>query len=213
MTGTDTRPRLLVLTADRHSTVSVRTLLDTRRRALGIRRLEFRILRHPESDPGCRKHAVEEVRPYLRRFDRLVVVFDHAGCGSADPPEQIERTLEDVLARNGWRDRVKVIVVAPELEAWIWGRSEAVARVLGWEGGFAALRTWLAEQGLWPPGDPKPPDPKRAAERVLGRRGTRLTADLFRELASRASFRDCRDPAFCALRDTLREWYPAGDEP
>ena len=202
---------LLVVVADRQLRASIGTLLRERQRDLGIELSAFEVRRHPNSDPGCRVAIVEQVRQALRRFARLLVVFDYDGCGSTEPPERIREKVEDDLARNGWKGRSKVIVIVPELEAWIWGPSEGAARALGWGRGFPALRAWLAEEGLWPTTHAKPPDPKEAAERVLRRSGGKLVSRFFRDLAAAADFRDCRDPAFCALRDTLREWYPAVD--
>ena len=203
---------LLVVVADAHMRASIRTLLQQRQRALGIELGAFEVRRHPRADPGCRVAIVEQVREALGDFGRLLVVFDYDGCGSTQPPEQIEKKVEEDLARNGWKGRSKAIVIVPELESWIWGRSEGAARALHWRRGFPALRAWLAGEGLWPPAHAKPPDPKRAAVRTLERSKEELTAAFYRTLAAEADFRDCRDPAFRALRDTLREWYPAGEE-
>ena len=203
---------LLVVVADNRMQAAIKTLLQERQPDLGLELSAFEVRRHPRSDPGCRVAIVEQVRRALRGFARLLVVFDYDGCGSTEPPERIRERVEDDLARNGWKSRSRAIVIVPELESWIWGPSEGAARALGWSRGFPALRAWLAGEGLWPPVHGKPPDPKKAAERVLRRSGKRLDAAFYRGLAAEADFRDCRDPAFRALRDTLREWYPAGDE-
>ena len=203
---------LLVVVADNRMRASIETLLRKRQGEIGIELSAFEVKRHPDSDPGCRLTTVEFVRSDLSDFGRLLVLFDYEGCGSTEPAGRIEKQIEDDLARNGWKGRSKVIVIVPELEAWIWGPSEGAARALGWGRGFPALRAWLAGEGLWPPVHAKPPDPKKAAERVLQRSGGKLVSRFFRGLAAAADFRDCRDPAFCALRDTLREWYPAEAE-
>ena len=200
-----------MVVADTHMQASIGTLLRDRRPELGIELSAFEVQRHPRADPGCRVAIVEYARESLRDFGRLLVVFDHDGCGSTEPAEEIEKTVEEDLARNGWKGRSKAIVIVPELESWIRGGSEGAARALHWRRGFPALRAWLAEKGLWPPAQAKPPDPKRAAERVLRLRRKQLNADFYRGLAAGADFRNCRDPAFCAFRDTLREWYLAGD--
>lgn len=196
---------LLVVVADIHLEASIGTLLRERQPALGIALGAFDVRRHPRSDPGCRLATVEHVRSVLGDFGRLLVIFDYDGCGSSEPPEDIEKKVEEDLARNGWKGRAKAIVIVPELESWIWGRSEGAARALHWRRGFPALRAWLAEKGLWPPAHAKPPDPKEAAERVLWLRRKKLTSAFYRNLAAHADFRDCRDRAFCALRGTLRE--------
>lgn len=213
MTGRTALVDLLVLAADNQIKASIETLLEVRGDDLGIRKMRFSVVRHPRADPGCRADSVSVVRRYIRQAERLLVVFDHDGCGSSDRPEEIERRVEAELAANGWRGRSKVIVIAPELEAWVWGRSEGALRALGWNGGFPALRNWLAERDRWPPTESKPPDPKEAAELVLSRRDRGLDSRFFKRLAATADFADCRDRAFGELRSTLCAWYPPAPRP
>ena len=204
---------LLVLTANPRMRAVVETLLRLRQRDLEIAAPAYEVQRHPRSNPGCLGEVAEHVRPVLDDFGRLLVVFDYEGCGSDEAPAAVEKTVEADLARNGWKARSKVIVIVPGLESWIWSGSDGAAQALGWRLGYPALRNWLREQALWPSRAPRPPDPRKAAERVLGRNHRPITARFYRELAKTADFRDCRDPAFCALRDTLRDWYPAAPEP
>ena len=203
---------LVVVVPDSMILAVIETLLRERREDLGIREMTFEMFRHPQADPGCRLRPSEEVRGRIRSAERVLVVFDYDGCGSSDPPAEVAQEVEADLERNGWRGRCRAIVIVPELENWIWGPSEEAARALGWRAGSARLRDWLAAAGLWPPDAPKPPDPKKAAARVLERKRKNLTTAFYRDLARTADFRDCRDPAFRALRDTLREWYPVRRE-
>lgn len=203
---------LVVVVPDSMIRAVVETLLRERRKDLGIREMTFEMFRHPQADPGCRMRPSEEVRGRIRTAERVLVLFDYDGCGSSEPPAAVAAEVEADLERNGWRGRCRAIVIVPELENWIWGRPEDTARTLGWKAGSAALRDRLADHGLWPPGEPKPPDPKRAAEKILERKRKNLTTAFYRDLARTADFRGCRDPAFLALRDTLREWYPVGGE-
>lgn len=205
--------KLLVVVPDRHLRASLETLIGQRWNDLGMRPEPFEVRRHPDSDPGCLRTAVAFLRALEHDYERVLVVFDHDGCGSGDSPEEIQRRVEADLAANGWRGRSKAIVIAPELEAWVWGRSQGALRALGWKAGFPALRNWLAGQGRWPATEPKPPDPKKAVELVLRLRHRVPDARFFRSLAAAADFADCRDRAFRELRATLCAWYPPVPRP
>ena len=199
---------LIVLAADKHIAASVETLLHQRRADLGIGAVSFDVHRHPESDPGCRTRAAEFLRPLIRRYRYALVVFDHAGCSSKAAPGEIRGELERVLGHNGWTGRSKAIVIAPELEAWVWAPSGKVARTLGWNRGFERLRKWLEDQGSWSARSPKPGDPKKALEQALRRNRKVPSSALFKTLAASVAFDDCRDPAFMELGQTLRTWFP-----
>lgn len=199
---------LIVLAADKHIAASVETLLRQRRADLGIRAVSFDVRRHPESDPGCRTRAAEFLRPLIRRYRYALVVFDHEGCSSRDAPGEVQRELEGVLGRNGWTGRSKAIVIAPELEAWVWAPSGKVAQALGWNRGFGSLREWLEEQGSWSARSSKPDDPKKALQQALRRNRKVSSSALFKALAASIAFDDCRDPAFNELRQTLWTWFP-----
>lgn len=88
MTGPTALMDLLVLVADKQIKASIETLLEVRGDDLGIRRMRSWVVRHPRSDPGCRADSVRVARRYIRQADRLLVVFDHDGCGSGDSPEE-----------------------------------------------------------------------------------------------------------------------------
>lgn len=199
---------LIVLAADKHIAASVETLLRQRRVDLGIRAVSFDVRRHPESDPGCRTKAAEFLRPLIRRYRYALVVFDHEGCSSRDTPGEVQRELERVLGRNGWTGRSKAIVIAPELEAWVWVPSKEIAQTLGWNLGFKRLRKWLEEQGSWSARHSKPDDPKKALEQALRRNRKVPSSALFKALAASVAFDGCQDPAFNELRETLRTWFP-----
>ena len=199
---------LIVLAADKHIATSVKTLLCRRRIDLGIRAVSFDVRSHPESDPGCRTKAVDFLRSFIRGYRHALVVFDHQGCGSKDPPREIQRKLESSLGRNGWEKRSKAIVIAPELEAWVWSPSGEVAQVLGWDRSFELLRKRLEKRSLWPVRCSKPADPKEAMKQVLRWNRKVHSSALFRDLAASIEFDGCQDPAFNELRQTLQAWFP-----
>ena len=204
-----TQPQdLVVLAADKHISACLETLLRERRTELTIRAVSFDIHRHPHSDPGCRTNAAEFLRPFINGYRYALVVFDHRGCGSSEPPDVVQREVEGQLERNGWRD-ARAIAIAPELESWIWSPSRETARVLGWGHRFRPLRDWLGTQNLWPAGHAKPPEPKQALERAIRQKKKVRSSALFREVAAASTLDGCTDPAFGELRRTLQTWFPA----
>ena len=145
-------------------------------------------------------------------YHHALVVFDWEGCGSPSSREEIEAELEDDLWRNGWNERARAVVIDPELEAWVWAGSRAVAEALGWGPDYTRLRSWLTTEGLWGEGSPKPGRPKTAMLRAMRsappstRR--RRSPRVFGEIAASVSLRNCQDPAFQKLKYTLQAWYP-----
>ncbi len=197
---------LFVLAADLELANALEGLLS-RSRDLGIEDIEFDIERHINRDSGCRSEAVEYLRPYLGRYRYALIVFDYHGCGSSLPREGIQRNLEKQLARNGWENGAKVIVIDPELEVWVWSHSPTVSRVLGWDDRYPELRRWLGDQQLWPPGDSKPTHPKKAMREAMRHGRVQRSARKFSELATAVELDGCRDPAFNELKTTLRRWF------
>lgn len=196
-----------MLVADQDMVETLRALLK-RRLSLGIRSIEYDVQRHVRRDAGCRMDAVRRLRPYLRQYDKAFVIFDRHGCGREElPREDIEHEVEQDLARNGWHDRAKAVAIDPELETWVWARSNNVAGSLGWPKGYADLKAWLIRRGLWNVGDAKPSNPKAAMKAVLREAGRRHSAALFGELASATTWHHCQCPAFEKLKRTLEEWF------
>lgn len=206
MSTTDSKD-LFVLAAD----LELKNALDgllSRTKDLGARDVAYDIERHPNRDSGCRSEAVEYLRPYLRGYRQALVVFDHYGCGSTDPREEIQLRVEEQLRRNGWGDRAKVIVIEPELEVWVWGGSPAACRVLGWDRSYAALRRWLVRRRFWEAGEPKPSEPKKAMREAMQHGRVQRSARKFSELARAVDFDRCKDAAFGELKHTLVRWFP-----
>ena len=205
---------LVALVADKDIEVALSKVFS-RPDALGIQRFQYEILRHPHRDNGCRAQAANYLRQYLRKWKHALVVFDRHGCGSSDPRDEIEVRVEQALSENGWETRARALVVNPEFEAWVWSGSAHVSRGPGWGGDYARLRARLMEAGLWPSGEPKPPDPKEAVDFALltAPRTTRIrrSARIFGEIADRVSLHGCNDPAFRKLCATLEGWFGSGE--
>lgn len=122
---------LLILTADKDANVGIDALMArTGPRALGIRSITYKCISHPHRDSGCRR-ASEFLRPFLNSYQYALVVMDREGSGVDKlEPELIEKELEDELTVNGWDGKCAVVVIDPELEAWIWETSLRVGRIL-----------------------------------------------------------------------------------
>jgi hypothetical protein len=115
--------------------------------------------------------------------------------------------VADLDTENAVRSLLCVVVVDPELEAWVWADSPHVAAILGWPNNDA-MRSLLVARQCWQEGAPKPQRPKEAMHQALREKNKPIGAPLFSELAKRVSFSRCTDPAFNKLRDQLKRWFP-----
>jgi hypothetical protein len=201
---------LIVLTACKDGEYTMRGLL-TRPKALGIRSIEADFRVHPQKDPGCLSNPQAIIGTEASRYRYALVLFDRDGSGVDDPDAsgELERQAEGKLAAAGWQDRVRAIVIEPELEQWVWSGSPHVERALGWKDRTPGLRDWLAERGFLRGNSPKASPPKEAMQAALREARMPWSADIFLELASTVSAKSCTDPSFMRLRETLRSWFPA----
>ena len=200
---------LFILVADADIAATMHVLLTRRQPSLGIRNINFTIIRHPKRDPGCRCKAAEIARNYTHDHKFALVLFDKEGCGDERKERvHIQNAVEEDLCRAGWEDRSKAIVIEPELEMWVWSESPNVGPILGWNEGNGALREWLREHNLWPHDEAKPPDPKFALKQAMREKKLSPTALTFKELSKRVSLPNCKDPAFREVCKTLRGWFP-----
>ncbi len=100
-----------------------------------------------------------------------------------------------------------MVVLDPELEAWLWSDSPQVDIVLGWAGKAPSLRSRLTERGLLAEGAVKPSRPKEAAEWALLQVRKPRPSKIYGELARKVSFERCEDPSFRRLLEILRGWF------
>lgn len=182
-------------------------------RSLGCGQFGFApsdIVPHIRRDPGVYREGPELLRSFVSSHRRAVVLLDNAWEGSPGV-DRIYGELSRRL-RESW-NQYEVIVLDPELEAWVWQDNPRLADALDCPRDFREI---LARSGHWPRDRAKPPDPKAALEylrkryRDPRRDGHRVDPGkaLFKRLAARVSVRGCVDPAFLRLRDTLRDWFP-----
>lgn len=202
------RKDLVLLVADKNIEASLRGLLS-RSHALRIRQVTFDLFVHPDRDPGCLRRSHDFLRPFANLYEYALVLLDQKGCGRGDVERSVlESDIESRLNAAGWEDRAAAVVIAPELENWVWSDSPHVDRALGWEGRTVPLRSWLQDEDLLQAGSTKPSEPKRAVELVLRTVRTPRSSAIYFALAQSVSTERCTDPAFFKLRRCLREWFP-----
>lgn len=198
---------MMVLVADKDMEQSI-VGVCSRSEALGVRPFSFRILVHPGRDPGCLSEGVEFLRPFQRQFAHALLVFDRMGSGrESQSRAELEGALEEQLGISGWGERAGVVVIDPELEAWVWSDSPHVDRILQWQERRLSLREWLVEQSFLLPDGAKPERPKEAMEATL--RAVRLprSSALYRQLAQQVSLSRCTDASFLKLKAILQKWF------
>ena len=199
---------LVVLAADKDLEHALRGLL-ARSEALGIRPIAFDVFVHPRHDAACARQGVAFLANLSGRYDHGLLMFDHEGSGKEkQPPQTVQRSLDKELAATTWGDRARSIVLAPELEAWVWSDSPHVDDVAGWKTRHPPLRRWLNEQGWLDGRAPKPSRPKETFHAALHEARVARSASLYRRLAERVSVQRCTDRAFQEFRSTLQRWFP-----
>jgi hypothetical protein len=201
---------LLILTADKNTQFALEGLLG-RWRELGIRPIEsWRVIPHPRRDPAVLRESHHFLRPFLHQAKYCLVVFDREGSGGRTRSrEELEKEVQDRLDANGWEKRSSVVVIDPELEAWVWADSPEVGAILGLTPRGQDLNRWMLDRGWRSRPGAKPDRPKEAMEAALFESRTPRSSAIYKMLAERIPFRRCTDPAFEKLRHTLRAWFPA----
>lgn len=179
---------------------------DQCHRSLGCGKFDFDpaqdVIVAPTKDPGVYGTAHELLRPYERTHQRAVVIVDADWSGSPGVTAIQEHVSQRMAAR--WQE-FAVIVIDPELEAWIMNDNPHLATVFRCPDNYRQI---LQQAGWWPASLPKPPRPKEALEHLKKHHKVRVVYADFRKLATVMSVRQCQDPAFNALRDRLRAWFP-----
>jgi hypothetical protein len=187
---------------------------------------------HPKHDPGVWSKPQEVLLAAGKIYNKALVVLDEAWEG-APPPEAIVANIETLVVKEAkWsRDRFEVILIRPELEAWIWQRNTHVLDAFGFPGGQTQLWTLFEQQSLrlnrdtekhyfvpanplvaqppaWPSTASKPENPKGLVEALSAHCASGPASEIFSSITSTISVKKCADPAFHRLRDTLQAWFP-----
>jgi hypothetical protein len=197
---------LVILVADSQQRRTLEVLLSERYQSLGIRQPEYDVFTHSGHDPGVYREGGRFLSTFRGQYDYALAVLDAEWDGSPGAAGQIARKVQNDLDDYGWRQRSAVIVIQPELEAWVWSESPLVYQRLGL--GRNEILRIANERGLWQSGQRKPMKPKALLEEVLRRTGISRSASLFGNLARGVGLTRCEDPAFRQLQEILRQWFP-----
>lgn len=175
-------------------------------RTLGCRPFSFDprtdLIVAPTKDPGVHSTARELLRPMENRYGHAVVMLDADWNGSPGA-EKIREHITEAL-KPAW-DEFVVIVLEPEIEAWLWQDNPNVAKALKCREDF---RTVLHYSEHWPQGQAKPHDPKDAWQYLCRKQRADSSNAVFKRLAASVATKHCQDEAHKLLVNTLRTWFP-----
>jgi hypothetical protein len=187
---------------------------------------------HDRRDPGVWKDSQTILFAERQNYEKCLVILDEAWEGAPTPDKIIEDIEGLVVNEARWtRGRFEVILIRPELEAWIWQRNTHIVEAFGFNGTDKELWAMLEQKSLtlepgkkkyrfapantlagfppaWPKSEPKPKNPKGLVEALTHECRSGPVSGVFNEISSTISLRGCVDPAFKRLRDTLRTWFP-----
>jgi len=200
---------LVTLAADNNMKFALDGIFS-RTAALSIHPISYEIFVHPERDPGCLTRGPDFLRPFVKQYRHALLVFDHEGCGREGKScEELEAEVTTRLAHAGWEARAAAIVIAPELDVWVWSGSPHVDDALGWQGRAPDLRSWLKEKEYLADDAVKPARPKEALEDALRVVRKPRSSAIYLKLAQTVTLAACTDASFTKLRSLLTNWFPA----
>ena len=170
--------------------------------------VEFRP--HPGRDGGARTTGVDVLARERTRFRHALLMFDLEGSGSAstDSAESLQAALDARLAQI-WGEDARSIVIAPEVDVWLWGADSVLREALEWKEP-QAVRAWLQDHGHVLNSQDKPLRPKEAIEALVRAQNMPRSSALYLKITQRISLRRCSDPAFTRLRSVLQQWFASG---
>jgi len=197
---------LFVLVADIDIERTIKTLLQYRRPSLDIKDLSFDLERYSDRDSGLRDHGLEFIRNYQRDYKKFILVFDYEGCGADDPPETIRKNLLQAARKYGFNsEQIEIIIIKPEFEIWVWKSRHHLGNLVDWN--EERVNVWLW-QNFKLRKDCKPEHPKEIYNKLLSDRKKPISSENFEILAKKTGLKNCQDPAFQLLVETLRKWFP-----
>jgi hypothetical protein len=198
---------LIILVADQNMRDCIEGLIPRLPHVLNIPPFTYDIFVHSNRDPGCRTQSPAFLASFQNKYRFGLVIFDKEGCGKELlSRSELEAEVETLLSITGWRDRAKVIVIDPELENWIWVRSSQLAEIINWEN-IESLYQWLSDQEYLTDERSKPKRPKEAFEAALYISKKRRSSSIYKQIASRVSFRNCTDQSFLKFIQCMSNWF------
>jgi hypothetical protein len=197
---------LIALVADKKMEAGVSALM--RRDAnFRIRPITADVYRHPHHDAGVLLEAADFLQVFRNSHQYAIVLFDREGCGRDTlEPAELQRLVQEKLDAGGWQGRSGVVVLDPELEAWVWSDSPHAAEVLGLP--YANYRKLMVDNT--PEGRIKPLRPKELMESAIRSASVPMSAALYSAMARSVGVERCTDPAFLQLRRLLAGWFCMG---
>jgi hypothetical protein len=181
---------LYVLAADADMEAVFRAVL-TRPDSLGIRPISFALKLYWKHDAGVFREGPELLRAVPKgEFQFFLVAFDHDGSGCNTRPAECAKIVQQRLDSCTFTDRSAVIVIAPELEEWLWCHPPAIGNA----------------QELWAIADPK----ERLHQVFLRRDKRKPRPRDYEQIATRADLQAWNSsPSFRIMKTTLQNWFPA----
>ena len=200
---------LIVSVADIDQEKVVEALLPRIPRVSGTRFFTWDIVRNMLKDSGSCNLSHEFLRPYINQFNYCLVLFDYEGSGVEHEKTRAEAEIggERLLSRNGWDGRNAAIVIEPELENWMWIDSHHLQNAIAWKRP-ESLYQWARSTGRLAEGSHKPARPKESFEEAIKISFIPRSSSIYKNIASRVSYRHCEDLAFRKLISTLEIWFP-----
>ena len=197
---------LVVLVADKNMQFALQGALD-RPQALGIRPLTYEFRSHMGRDGGVRTTGADVLARETTRFNHALMLLDFEGCGQENDDALTLETQLDQKLNTAWGDRAKAIVIAPEVDVWLWGNDNALREILHWPR-EESIRDWLREKGFSFTADGKPVRPKEALDAMRPVHKQPRSSAMYEKVTKRISLKKCTDSAFIRLRTQLESWFP-----
>jgi hypothetical protein len=199
---------LLLLTADKDAEFTLKSLINKIIIVENINQISFDIITHPQRDPGVAKQTIEYIRPYITDYRFVIILYDHEGSGKESIEKaELESSMENDLANNGWREKNTCILFEPELESWLWVNKQHLHSLVDWQND-QDIYQWINKNGFDSINNSnKPTRPKEAFEAVLKHQKIPRSSSLYSKLAETASYQNCIDDSFDKFIKKIREWF------
>ncbi|MBF0181808.1 MAG: hypothetical protein HQM03_17460 [Magnetococcales bacterium] len=199
---------LLVLTADADAEAIIKSVL-ARHQSLGVRQIEFEVMRHPMRDPGIFKEGPEFARLFKDKYNFLIIIFDHHGSGCNKSTQECHQSIQSRLDGITWKDRSFSAVISPEIEEWLWFNKHSICHFFNMT--ETELQLLVGEYSDKHSKDPPKEKPKEVLDYVCYRKlkKNHLLPREYKAIASRASLMDWQNSeSFGSLVHQLRSWFP-----